>query len=514
MEITPNAKRALIAFALLSVTLFFRLYRLSDIPLGVNNDAIWESLAARSILQGNWKDYIPYAAAWHGEPTIRILVAALSPYFGDTTTTVKLASSVFGILLIPGLYRLLRIHFSETLALITTWLVATSGWHIIMSRSGWRAIMAPTVTTFFLLTLSWAWLSGKKAWYIASGIALGATLYSYDAARVIPLIVIPILSLTLLSRTLGKNHLSGVIYLLVTFFIVILPMIVYASSHWDFFAGRSGYLFVGNKILQEHSFAPLWKNVFDTALLFTYRAHGNDFFIDEPLLDPPAIWLFPIGLVIAIWHVLAKKTWTYGWMIIWFLATLIPALISEPNGNRAIGAIPSVYFFAGLAAVTLASFAAHIVRTYASFIRIFLLSYIICASFLTTYISYIGPLRKQPKGLYPETYVVASYLKTKIQTHDIYIVDNFPREILTYILYEGGDPFEPTTYTWFSENKHMLDVKQKKHRGLIFVFAPIEINAPLIQSVLAQYPQAKKTPISYTTDSTSGDAAIIVEVDP
>jgi 4-amino-4-deoxy-L-arabinose transferase-like glycosyltransferase len=434
-----------ILFALLIViTIFFRLYHLGDIPLGINNDAAWEGSAVREIIKGNWKDYVPYAAGWHGEPIIRITIAALTPFIGNTTTTIKLASSIFGILLIPLLYIFLKKLFPLPLAFLTSFFVATSGWHIIMSRSGWRAITVPTIVTPVFLCLYQAIQTKQRIWYIISGAALALTLYTYDAARIVTLVVIGIV--------LYRRR--GALPFFLSFTLITAPILFYAVINWNAFVSRTTYLLHTRP-------ASLLQNVKIAAGLFTYRANGNDFFINEPLLDPPINWLFPIGFCISLWMAIKKKDKRHVFMLGWFFISLIPAILSEPNGNRAIGALPAVYFFAANALVVLAS-------TLRSF-RVILMAYVVLFSIAATYISYFGPNRKEPKGFYPETFVTANYLKTKLQTHAIFITDNFPREILTYLLFKQN-------YTWYPQKEYMLTAPKNANKKNLFVLMATDDN--------------------------------------
>jgi hypothetical protein len=399
---------------LLIVTVFFRLWRIGDIPLGINNDAIWEGSAAWDILQGNWRTYIPYAEAWHGEPVIRATIVFLSPFLGNTPTTIKLASSIFGILLIPVFYILLKKLFSQRLALVASWFVTTSGWHIIMSRSGWRAIVVPTVTTCVIFALHQVASTRKLFWYSISGIFLAFTLYTYDAARIIPLTIMATLIVKLItSPSFRLRHHHGIPLFFISFILIASPICLYAASNWETFVGRTSYLLVTTEVIKTHSITPLINNLTTSVGLFTQRANGNDFFVDEPLLDPPVLWLFSLGFFLTLWEFWKHKKMSFGLMLSWFFVSLIPAILSSPNGNRAIGALPAVYFFAAYATDRIAGVIQKFATPYGRTLATTFLIYVMGFTAIGTYISYMGPTRKQPRGFYPETWITSSYLKTK-----------------------------------------------------------------------------------------------------
>ena len=84
--------------ALAAVTLFFRFYKLSSIPFGLNNDAAWEGSAAYDILRRNITQYLPYAAdGWRGEGIIRVFVAVFTIVLGNNPIAIRLASTVFSV---------------------------------------------------------------------------------------------------------------------------------------------------------------------------------------------------------------------------------------------------------------------------------------------------------------------------------------------------------------------------------------------------------------------------------
>ncbi len=512
MEITHNAKRLLLVVVLVAATVFFRLYRIADVPLGINNDAAWEGSAARSILQGNWKDFVPYAAQWHGEPIIRLTVVALTPLIGNTTTTIKTASALWGILLIPLLYIFLRKLYPRTISFLAAWLVATSGWHIVMSRSGWRAITVPTVTTLIFLCIYLAITTKRRWWFVASGAATALILYTYDAGRIIPVVVCAGLGAALLfRRSFRKKYRSSMLIFVACFLFCSAPMIIYGMTNWNILIGRTTYLLVTQQMAHTHSLTPLIQNIIATAGLFVWRGNGNDFFINNPLLDPPALFLFPFSFVIVIVEAIRHKDRRLWFMLGWFFVSLLPAILSTPNGNRAIGAIPTVYFFIAYGIIVMIQWISHPAKENKKTVELFFILYFITISAIATYMTYLGSNRRQPDGFHPETFVVANFLKTQQSSSDIYLTDNFPREILTYILYQNGDPFR-TSYTWYAKRDFMMTTPINPKRNTIFVLAPILENERFTDQLMNRYPSAIRYYAPYTSDAFRDAAALIVEI--
>lgn len=343
-----------------------------------------------------------------------------------------------------------------------------------------------------------------------------ASLYTYDAGRILLLLLpIWIVITGVTSRNFFAKHKYGLLKIMVAFIVVSAPMIHYAFRHWENFIGRSNFVFVGNQVKQEGNLAPLWTNLKTTALLFTHRAKGNDFFINEPLVDKPVSWLLPIGFAVFLYKILKEKKTAYLFILLWFIFSLLPGVLSLPNGNRTIGAIPTVYFFAAIGLVFLADFA---FKFYPK--RKVLLSQAIIILFLLfsafqTYHEYLGPNRREIPGFYPETNVVANYIKTIWDNYDIYLTDNYPRETLTYLLYKKGhDPFDKN-YSWLEDRYALPTVaRDLNYKGkALFMFA-IPENESVAQIILKENPGAERHYLWYINGEIRRKASMVILIPP
>ena len=461
-----------------AIAAWFRLYKIGLVPFGLNNDAAWEGSAALDILRGNITPYLPYAAeGWRGEGIIRAVIALLSLIVGPNPIIIPLSTVFFGIALVPVVYIFIRRLAGSKLAFLTSFFIAVSGWHITMSKSGWRAVIVPlfaTITFYFL----WRARSQKQIrWYVYCGMALAATLYTYDAARVLPIFLIFWILYS------GRTTLKGLGGFAAGFFVTIAPLAFYALGNWANFTSRGQFLFIGHEIERAGNLWPLLHNLRASALLFTHRANGNDFFIDQPLLDPWVRWFFPIGFFVVIWHAFGKGDRRYLFMLLWFFVSLVAGILSVPNGNRAIGAIPAVYFMISAGLV----FISQQFRKLA-----FAIIALVCVtSAFTSYRDYLSPYRHEPPGFYPETLIATNYIRTIWDEYDIYLTDNYPRETLTYLLYRGGDPFV-RTYTWYERNADFLSVAPRGPKGVAFFMFATPTNERIATLLMDKFPQAEK----------------------
>src|SRR3989344_7954265 len=101
------------------------------------------------------------------------------------------------------------------------------------------------------------------------------------------------------------------------FLIASLPMIGYAKSNWDNFVSRSRFLYEMN-YKNQRSKTNLLTNIKTSLLLFNHKANGNDFFINEPLVDKPVSWFIPLGLVVCLFRVITRRSKNYLFILSWF----------------------------------------------------------------------------------------------------------------------------------------------------------------------------------------------------
>jgi hypothetical protein len=507
----------LIFLIVLLVAIFFRVYKLTSIPYGLNNDAAWEGSAALNILHGNILTYFPYAAeGWRGEGIIRAIVALFIIIIGNNSIDIRLSSVIFGIGLIIPLFFLIKHLFDTKLATITSFFVAISGWHITMSKTGWRAIAVP----FFATALFYFYFRGvaskKTINFIIAGVMLSiGALYTYDAGRIILFFFIFWIVFSFFSIKkfiiIYKKQLS---LFSVSFLIISLPMIFYALSNWQNFTSRSDFLFIGSQIQQAGNIFPLIKNIIIATLTFNVAANGNDFFIFRPLVDAPVSWLIPIGFVICLWQIAFKRATNYFFIMLWFLFSMIPGILSAPNGNREIGAIPSVYFLAAVGIIFIVDLLGYI-QHFKEKIKIALLILFLLVSSLATYSLYLGKNRLELPGLYPETLVTTNYIKTIWNTYDVYLTDNYPRELLTYYLYRNSQRNAFTkNYIWLDTSSSFLDIpiSARSKKGLAFFMFANDFNEQTTQQLLQKYVNAKKIYLYYQNDNIYRPASLVLLV--
>ncbi|MCI0423102.1 MAG: glycosyltransferase family 39 protein, partial [Acidobacteria bacterium] len=148
MSIQRKSELAVFAVILLTAA-FFRFNQLELYPPGLYPDeAMNGNNALHSIETGEYRVFYPEN---NGREGMFINIQSLSVrVFGNTPWALRAVSALFGTLTVAGLYLLTRRLFNWQIAAIAGFLMAISFWHVVFSRIGFRAIMAPLLLVWGL----------------------------------------------------------------------------------------------------------------------------------------------------------------------------------------------------------------------------------------------------------------------------------------------------------------------------------------------------------------------------
>lgn len=174
-----------------------RLYRLDQVPPGVNRDEASIGYTAYSLLKTGKDEYgRPYPISFQsfGDYKLPLYIYSTMPFvkfFGLNELSVRLPSALAGILTVLLAYFLVRELFNtylpagkvRYLSLITSALLAISPWHLHLSRVESESNIAVfLVTTAVLLFLKG--LKGKPLWVSLSFVLFALTYYTYHGNHI------------------------------------------------------------------------------------------------------------------------------------------------------------------------------------------------------------------------------------------------------------------------------------------------------------------------------------------
>jgi len=326
----------------LALAVFFRLYQLKTSPPGLYPDeAMNGNNALEAMDSGQYKVFYPEN---NGREGLFINIQSLSiRIFGNEPWALRIVSAIFGILTVLGLYFLTRELFGkETIALLASFFLATSFWHINFSRIGFRAIMAP----FFLVWGLWlAWrLIRKDNPFIAvvAGLVFGLGFHSYISYRIaLVLLIIPVWIL------IRNKKFLPVILFIIGFLAAVYPLISYFYYHPQDFLGRTSQISVFSA---SSPVLALGKNILLTVGMFFVYGDGN---WRHNIAGAPELW-WPMAILFLIGFIISIKNWRiprYALLVTWLVILLLPVVISDegiPHALRSIIVVPTVMIFASL----------------------------------------------------------------------------------------------------------------------------------------------------------------------
>lgn len=498
----------LILTLIVGIGLFFHFYRFDLIPYGLNHDGAQDALQAISLLQ-HPLPYQVYLTGGSGETLFKYYLALMMGVMGISVWTAKFSSALFSFLTIPFFYFLAeKLTKNKYIALLSTFLLAVSGWNLIMGKTISRVLSIPLFEVATLYFLVRAVETKKYQFFALTGFFLTLTLHSYNAARSVLIFVLVVFAFALwVEKRFKQQLLTGILVFSFFFLITVYPLAKYAFDNWAEFNSRFTSESVLTKVDQGKNIAPLLENLKTAALVFNVRANGNDFFTTQPLLDQPTATLFLIGLVFCLLKIRRpENAFVIGGLVI----NLLPGLLSVPNGNRIMATLPFVYLIAGIGFYRLSELILKQSRSKLLISRAFVIFICLWAVY-NTYSLYLGPNRRELWGFYPETTVVGNYMKPRLEAYDFYLADNYPRDALTFITYDEGDPFTKH-YTWYENRENFLGVVPNENKGLIFVMFDNDNNLFFIERLRQKFPEGKLDRLRYVDNKIDRSAGLVFVV--
>ena len=332
---------------------FYRFYRLDEIPreMGCDLPLIYQNV--KLILEGEFPVFFPIHPGREG--LFFYLAAPYARLFGLDHYGIKFASACIGVLTIPVLYLLTRELFGREAGVYSAFFLSVARWHVILSRTGFRAILMPVFVMLVWYGLVRAMRIGRRSYFFWTGCALGLGMYTYNAFIIMPIGVVACLGVyTVMDRArfLRRHWKDSLLLFLVALFVFI-PLGRYA---WD---EPRMYLYrVATRVTSIESQLPadiltvLLDNFRKAALMFNYV--GDIVFISNVPFERQLGFASGILFVLGLAYALARWRRTNNVLVLGFLLfTVMPAVLSiafpqeVPNATRACGALAPVYVLVG-----------------------------------------------------------------------------------------------------------------------------------------------------------------------
>ncbi|MFA4999378.1 MAG: glycosyltransferase family 39 protein [Parcubacteria group bacterium] len=354
-----KGKTILLLLSVIIIASFFRLYNLKSVPPGLYPDeAMNGNNAIEAIEIKNWKVFYPENNGREGL-FINIQSFFLETFGVNEPWVLRLTSALFGILGIVGIFFLASELFKKDknrlgLALLSSFLMAGSFWHINFSRIGFRAIMAPTILVWASYFLLIAFQEKDKLWKnmlfaLLSGLVYGLGFHSYISYRATP-IVIAVPLVFFLIKFIKERKFKKFAAIAGIFFagaiIAAYPLISYFIQNPADFFGRTSQISVFASVSPIKDLAV---NTLKTALMFNFAGDMNwrHNFSGSPELSISVGIFFLVGICLLGKKILtrSRELMPEWFLFVWIVVSLLPVIISNegiPHALRAIITIPAI----------------------------------------------------------------------------------------------------------------------------------------------------------------------------
>ncbi len=360
-------------FIVLVIAAFLRLWQIGLIPPGFHFDEAFEGLEAWRILTD--PTYRPiFLTGNFGVPPLNAYANAVS--FALTRAlggeegpaAMRTTAAIFGILGVLILYALGRelVKLDKRSQQLSTWLpllaaasLAFMRWHLHFSRMGIEPVIVPLewAAAMWLLLLSWR--TGRWAAYIATGIVISASMYTYQGAWIIPALAALSAMLMLIDswsdrqvmKARWMRHVTGLLVAGAVALLLVLPLVFFFRQHPDLLLLRPAQLAIVGETGSSAD-SSILTNIWATMKMFVPVAGFGDMDPRRNLPGAPAlsIWqaiAFFMGLLVALIRI---RRPAYSVVLVGLVGLLLPGVISEyaPHFHRVLGAAAPAAILCGI----------------------------------------------------------------------------------------------------------------------------------------------------------------------
>lgn len=350
-----NAERTrpgiLLAALLLLIAAWFRVWQIDRVPPGLHHDEVISSeLVEQNVLAG--RPAIFYDRGGR-EGLFHLTSAAPMALIGYNPIGLRGAGLAWGMIGLAATYALAARLLGRRTGLIALAFAATSLWSVYEGRAATRSVSLMAMSALAALAFFVAWSRTprpRSEWSFAlAGALVGLSLYTYIAARVVPLVFALLIAyLAVTQRRAVSAAWRGLVVYAAAALAVGAPLAIYLYSHpaadmrFQMLAQPLAELGQGNPW-------PVIGTTLQTLGMFVWRGdpqwHYN--VAGLPVFGPASAALFLVGLGLALRRI---KQLPYAFYTIWLFVSLVPGMLSEPAPHymRTAGAQAAAYTLLGI----------------------------------------------------------------------------------------------------------------------------------------------------------------------
>jgi hypothetical protein len=351
----------LLVIACIGLVIFFRTYRMTQVPPEMVSDHAEKLLDIWDVLHGQTSIFFPRNT---GREAIQMyLTAGIIQLFhtGYTFLSLKIGTILVGLLTLPYIYLLGKELANRRVGLFALLFAGIGYWPNVISRVGLRFPLYPMFVAPTLYYLIRGLRTSNRNDFILAGLALGIGLHGYTPIRILPILVLITVGLFLLHpQAKGKRLqvISGLMVLALISLIVFLPLLRFALEFPTLFDFRAfSRLGITESVLPGPAWLIFLKNLWNASIMY-FWSDGNIWVhsvTGSPALDIISAALYFSGVVLLLIRYIRKRTWQDLVILISVPVLMLPSILSlafpaeNPALNRAGGAIVPVFLIIAMA---------------------------------------------------------------------------------------------------------------------------------------------------------------------
>jgi 4-amino-4-deoxy-L-arabinose transferase-like glycosyltransferase len=335
---------------LLLLAVALRVWQIDQVPPGLHDDEIINGqIVENEIFAGHPSIFYNTDGR---EGLFHLTLAAALRFVGYNPLGWRLAGLAWGLIGLAAIYALTKRLLDRRVALLTLAFAATSFWSILEGRAATRSVSLIAISALAALAFFRAWQqpdrSRRRRWLIA-GVLTGLMLYTYIAARVMPLVFVALLIYLAVAQWPTWRAAWRCIALYVVIAVLVAaPLVIYLEQHPTVdtrFQALTGTI----ESARQGNLMPVLTTTLQTLGMFVWQGdpqwHYNVAHV--PVFDPITSVLFVIGFLAAVWR---WRQVSYAFYLIWLMISLIPGMLSAPAPHfmRTAAAQVAAYTFVAI----------------------------------------------------------------------------------------------------------------------------------------------------------------------
>jgi len=363
---SPYARRrALLWWILLglaaALVIFFRAYRIGDVPSEPFSDHAEKILDVYEVTQGQTSIFFPRNTGREAFQMYWTILVSWAFGTGLSFLSLKIGTALLGLLTLPYMYLLGKEIGGQRVGLLALILTGVGYWPNVISRVGLRFPLYPVFVAPTLYYLIRGLRTRNRNDFILSGLFLGGGLHGYSPIRILPIVVVIAVGLYLLhaqSRGARKDAALWLVVLGLTSLVVFIPLLRYSLDNPEAFSYRAfSRLGSVEQPLPGAAHELFFSNLWNALRMFNYD--DGEIWVHSvthrPALDVVSATLFLIGVLLALVRYIRNRHWLDLFLPLSIPLLAMPSILSlafpgeNPALNRAGGAYIPAFLLAALA---------------------------------------------------------------------------------------------------------------------------------------------------------------------